>query len=120
MSVFSRNHTGGREVWFDHPPSGLDIFVFECINILPLTINHLFLLFLSSISTALSIHLLFYWVQTVDQFFALKVPMRFTELNSLFRGIDNALQVYAKHVVNDLGEWMLHICVCRQISLYIL
>lgn len=43
-------------------------------------------------------------MQTVDQFFALKVPMRFTELNSLFRGIDNALQVYANNVVNDLGE----------------
>lgn len=47
---------------------------------------------------------LFYCVQTVDQFFGLKVPMRFTELNSLFRGIDNALQVYANLVVDDLGE----------------
>jgi len=43
-------------------------------------------------------------VQTVDQFFGLKVPMRFTELNSMFRGIDNALQVYGNLVVNDLGE----------------
>ncbi|XP_061348884.1 protein unc-13 homolog isoform X2 [Gastrolobium bilobum] len=42
--------------------------------------------------------------ETVDQFFALKVPMRITELNSLFRGIDNALQVYANHVVNDLAS----------------
>ncbi|KAG4950183.1 hypothetical protein AAZX31_15G216400 [Glycine max] len=42
--------------------------------------------------------------ETVDQFFGLKVPMRFTELNSLFRGIDNALQVYANNVVNDLAS----------------
>ncbi|KAE9592792.1 hypothetical protein Lalb_Chr19g0132961 [Lupinus albus] len=42
--------------------------------------------------------------ETVDQFFALKVPMKFTELNSLFRGIDNALQVYANSVVNDLAS----------------
>lgn len=46
----------------------------------------------------------FYHVQTVDQFFGLKVPMRFTELNSMFRGIDNALQVYGNLVVHDLGE----------------
>lgn len=42
--------------------------------------------------------------ETVDQFFGLKVPMRFTELNSLFRGIDNALQVYANLVVDDLAS----------------
>ncbi|KAK7256956.1 hypothetical protein RIF29_30579 [Crotalaria pallida] len=42
--------------------------------------------------------------ETVDQFFALKVPMRFTELTSLFRGIDNALQVYANNVVKDLAS----------------
>ncbi|XP_004511052.1 protein unc-13 homolog isoform X1 [Cicer arietinum] len=42
--------------------------------------------------------------ETVDQFFGLKVPMRFSELNSLFRGIDNALQVYANLVVNDLAS----------------
>ncbi|KAE9620847.1 hypothetical protein Lalb_Chr01g0007381 [Lupinus albus] len=41
--------------------------------------------------------------ETVDQLFALKVPLSFTELNSLFRGIDNVLQVYANSVVNDLG-----------------
>jgi hypothetical protein len=40
--------------------------------------------------------------ETVDQFFALKVPMRSGELNSLFRGIDNAFQVYAKSVVEKL------------------
>lgn len=43
-------------------------------------------------------------MQTVDQFFALKVPMRLSELNSLFRGIDNAFQVYANQVVDKLGE----------------
>lgn len=42
--------------------------------------------------------------ETVDQFFGLKVPMRFTELNSMFRGIDNALQVYGNLVVNDLAS----------------
>lgn len=42
-------------------------------------------------------------LQTVDQFFALKVPMRLGELSSLFRGIDNAFQVYAKHVTDKLG-----------------
>ncbi|OIV99067.1 hypothetical protein TanjilG_32326 [Lupinus angustifolius] len=42
--------------------------------------------------------------ETVDQFFALKVPISFTELNSLFRGIDNVLQVYANSVVNDLAS----------------
>ncbi|KAI4332955.1 hypothetical protein L6164_017820 [Bauhinia variegata] len=42
--------------------------------------------------------------ETVDQFFALNVPMRSTELNSLFRGIDNALQVYANHVVDGLAS----------------
>ncbi|XP_059652029.1 protein unc-13 homolog isoform X2 [Cornus florida] len=41
--------------------------------------------------------------ETVDQFFALKVPMRDGELNSLFRGIDNAFQVYAEHVVDKLA-----------------
>ncbi|KAI4323572.1 hypothetical protein L6164_023167 [Bauhinia variegata] len=42
--------------------------------------------------------------ETVDQFFALNVPMRSTELNSLLRGIDNALQVYANHVVDGLAS----------------
>ncbi|KAJ7949378.1 DUF810 domain-containing protein [Quillaja saponaria] len=42
--------------------------------------------------------------ETVDQFFSLKVPMRSTELNSLFRGIDNAFQVYANHVVDNLAS----------------
>ncbi|CAK9133647.1 unnamed protein product [Ilex paraguariensis] len=41
---------------------------------------------------------------TVDQFFALKVPMRPGELSSLFRGIDNAFQVYARHVVDKLAS----------------
>ncbi|XP_019449319.1 PREDICTED: uncharacterized protein LOC109352014 isoform X2 [Lupinus angustifolius] len=42
--------------------------------------------------------------ETADQFFALKVPMGFTELSSLFHGIDNVLQVYANSVVNDLAR----------------
>ena len=45
-------------------------------------------------------------MQTVDQFFSLKVPMRSTELNSLFRGIDNAFQVYANHVIDKMGEYL--------------
>ncbi|XP_031485081.1 protein unc-13 homolog isoform X2 [Nymphaea colorata] len=42
--------------------------------------------------------------ETVDQFFALKVPMRLTELNSLFRGLDNAFQVYTRNVVDQIGN----------------
>ncbi|KAK4410890.1 protein unc-13, partial [Sesamum angolense] len=42
--------------------------------------------------------------ETVDQFFALKVPMRPGELSSLFRGIDNAFQVYTKHVLDSLAD----------------
>ncbi|XP_008791229.2 protein unc-13 homolog [Phoenix dactylifera] len=40
--------------------------------------------------------------ETVDQFFALKVPMRVGELNSLCRGLDNAFQVYTRHVLEKL------------------
>ncbi|KAI3800703.1 hypothetical protein L1987_28797 [Smallanthus sonchifolius] len=42
--------------------------------------------------------------ETIDQFFAQKIPMRSGEMNSLFRGIDNAFQVYAKHVVDNLAN----------------
>ncbi|KAF3791456.1 hypothetical protein EJ110_NYTH08321 [Nymphaea thermarum] len=42
--------------------------------------------------------------ETVDQFFALKVPMRLAELNSLFRGLDNAFQVYTRNVVDQIGN----------------
>lgn len=42
--------------------------------------------------------------ETVDQFFALKVPMRTGELISLCRGIDNAFQVYTHHVVEDIAD----------------
>lgn len=42
-------------------------------------------------------------MQTVDQFFELKVPMRTIELSALFRGIDNAFQVYANHIMEKLG-----------------
>ncbi|XP_071715767.1 protein unc-13 homolog [Rutidosis leptorrhynchoides] len=42
--------------------------------------------------------------ETIDQFFGLKIPMRSGEMNSLFRGVDNAFQVYAKHVVDNLAS----------------
>ncbi|XP_038891921.1 protein unc-13 homolog isoform X2 [Benincasa hispida] len=42
--------------------------------------------------------------ETVDQFFALQVPMRLTELNCLLRGIDNAFQVYANRVIENLAS----------------
>ncbi|GAB4832155.1 Protein unc-13 [Ancistrocladus abbreviatus] len=42
--------------------------------------------------------------ETVDQFFALTVPMGSGELNSLSRGIDNAFQVYANQIVGNLGK----------------
>ncbi|KAH0981892.1 hypothetical protein GBA52_009069 [Prunus armeniaca] len=41
--------------------------------------------------------------ETVDQFFDLKVPMRPTELSGLFRGVDNAFQVFANHVIDKLA-----------------
>ncbi|KAL6129477.1 hypothetical protein ACLB2K_072827 [Fragaria x ananassa] len=41
--------------------------------------------------------------ETVDQFFELKVPMRSSELSCLFRGVDNAFQVYANHVIDKLA-----------------
>ncbi|XP_072998980.1 protein unc-13 homolog isoform X2 [Typha latifolia] len=40
--------------------------------------------------------------ETVDQFFALNVPMRVGELNSLCRGLDNAFQVYTHHVTENI------------------
>ncbi|EPS69825.1 hypothetical protein M569_04933, partial [Genlisea aurea] len=42
--------------------------------------------------------------ETVDQFFALNVPMRPGELSSLFRGIDNAFQSYVKHVLDSIAD----------------
>ncbi|CAO2816120.1 unnamed protein product [Amaranthus hypochondriacus] len=42
--------------------------------------------------------------ETVDQFFALKVPMGSGELGSLCRGIDNAFQVYADLIVGNLAS----------------
>ncbi|CAI9102753.1 OLC1v1001072C1 [Oldenlandia corymbosa var. corymbosa] len=42
--------------------------------------------------------------ETVDQFFAFKVPMRSGELSSLVRGLGNAFQVYAKDIVNQLAN----------------
>ncbi|KAJ8428772.1 hypothetical protein Cgig2_010776 [Carnegiea gigantea] len=43
-------------------------------------------------------------VQTVDQFFALRVPMGSGELSGLCRGIDNAFQVYTNLVVGNLAS----------------
>ncbi|KAG5622014.1 hypothetical protein H5410_007232, partial [Solanum commersonii] len=40
----------------------------------------------------------------VDQFFALEVPMSPGELGSLFCGIDNAFQVYAKTVLDKIAN----------------
>lgn len=40
--------------------------------------------------------------ETVDQFFALKVPMSVGELNSLCRGLDNAFQIYTQGVMEKL------------------
>ncbi|GMH05086.1 hypothetical protein Nepgr_006926 [Nepenthes gracilis] len=42
--------------------------------------------------------------ETVDQFFALKIPVGSGELNSLCRGIDNAFQVYANHIVGNMAN----------------
>ncbi|XP_048495642.1 protein unc-13 homolog isoform X2 [Beta vulgaris subsp. vulgaris] len=42
--------------------------------------------------------------ETVDQFFALKVPMGSGELSCLCRGIDNAFQVYADLIVANLAS----------------
>ncbi|KAK9154415.1 hypothetical protein Sjap_001895 [Stephania japonica] len=42
--------------------------------------------------------------ETVDQFFSLEVPMRSSELNSLFRGINNAFQMFTNHVIEKLAS----------------
>uniref|UniRef100_A0A1D1XJB6 Envelope glycoprotein n=1 Tax=Anthurium amnicola TaxID=1678845 RepID=A0A1D1XJB6_9ARAE len=42
--------------------------------------------------------------ETVDQFFALKVPMRLGELNGLYRGLDNALKDYTQHIVGKIAN----------------
>lgn len=43
-------------------------------------------------------------LQTVDQFFALRVPMRVGELQWLHQGLDKAFQVYTLGVVAKIGE----------------
>lgn len=60
------------------------------------------------IKLAFLIRIFGHFMQTVDQFFALQVPMRLTELNCLLRGIDNAFQVYASHVIEKLGMCCIH------------
>ncbi|KAK6804726.1 hypothetical protein RDI58_002510 [Solanum bulbocastanum] len=42
--------------------------------------------------------------ETVDQFSALEIPMRPGELGSLFCGIDNACQVYAKTILEKIAN----------------
>lgn len=42
--------------------------------------------------------------ETVDQFFALKVPMRIGEFESLCRGLDSAFQVYTDNVVQQIVD----------------
>lgn len=41
--------------------------------------------------------------ETIEQFFNLKLPMRFPLLKSLMSGLDNALQLYSNKVVNQVG-----------------
>lgn len=45
-------------------------------------------------------------MQTVDQFFDLKVPMSVGELNGLLRGFDNAFKEYTKHIVGKIGMFV--------------
>ncbi|KAK9081787.1 hypothetical protein Syun_031233 [Stephania yunnanensis] len=47
--------------------------------------------------------------ETVDQFFSLEVPMRPSELNSLFRGIDNAFQMFTNHVIEKFDDSCSHL-----------
>jgi hypothetical protein len=51
-------------------------------------------------------------LQTTDQFFAFKVPMRDGELSSLCRGLDKAFQVYTQLVTAPLGLYY-HILFSR-------
>lgn len=47
-------------------------------------------------------------LQTADQFFAFKVPMRIGELNSFCRGIDKAFQIYTQLVTQPIGLYHHH------------
>ncbi|KAM0900821.1 hypothetical protein ACQ4PT_020391 [Festuca glaucescens] len=42
--------------------------------------------------------------ETADQFFAFKVPMRISELNSLCRGIDKAFQIYTQLAIGPIVD----------------
>ncbi|KAJ7533708.1 hypothetical protein O6H91_13G060800 [Diphasiastrum complanatum] len=42
--------------------------------------------------------------ETVDQFFGLKLPMRMPLVKGLTNGLDNALQLYSKKVLSQLGD----------------
>lgn len=53
-------------------------------------------------------------MQTVDQFFGLKVPMRAEELYSLLRGLDNSFEIYTNLVTADLGMILSHFPVIKK------
>lgn len=57
-------------------------------------------------------------MQTVDQFFGLKVPMRAEELYSLLRGVDNSFEIYTNLVTADLGMILSHIHVIKELNFY--
>jgi hypothetical protein len=57
-------------------------------------------------------------LQTADQFFAFKVPMRISELNSLCRGIDKAFQIYTQLAIGPIGLH-LHVYISPKVSLYL-
>ena len=66
-------------------------------------------------------------LQTADQFFAFKVPMRIGELNSFCRGIDKAFQIYTQLAVGPIGlhhhlyispELPFHLSSCCMLFIY--
>ena len=46
------------------------------------------------------------FVQTINQFFNLKVPMGTGELNGLLRGFDNTFKEYTQQVVAQIGDML--------------
>jgi hypothetical protein len=53
-------------------------------------------------------------MQTVDQFFGLKVPMRAEELYCLLRGLDNSFEIYTNLVTAELGMILSHLPVIKK------
>ena len=45
-------------------------------------------------------------MQTINQFFNLKVPMGTGELNGLLRGFDNTFKEYTQQVVAQIGDML--------------